>query len=41
MSKKLVKKVRKPFYMVLVVAILTFVGSGDLYMWALNRMMMD
>lgn len=41
MSKTIRRKIRKPFYAILMVAILTFIGSGDIYMWALNRMMMD
>lgn len=41
MSKGYIKKIRFTMNAFLVVAILSIVGSGDLYMWALNRMMMD
>ncbi len=41
MSKKIIKKVRRPFYALLMIAILTFIGSGDIYMWALNKMLMN
>ncbi len=38
---KVWKKIRLAGHAVLVIIILTFVGTGDLYMWAFNRMMMD
>lgn len=38
---KIIKKIRFGMNAFLVIAILGIVGSGDLYLWALNRMLMD
>ena len=39
MSKR--KKLKRISGLALVVAIGTFIGTGDVYMWALNKVMID